>query len=189
MASIAASSGPSRLVRSIPAPLARELALGDGKAAAKRWIRRLFLTPDGKHLASMDSSRREFTPNQRLFIRLRDQDTCRTPWCDAPVRHIDHITDHADGGPTEIANGQGYCAACNYTKQAAGWRTTATRDGSITTRTPTGHRYDSPVPAPPGTPAAPSTPAEPAQRPRLVELYRESPVKIDLREYQRRPAA
>ncbi len=38
------------------------------------------------------------------FIDLRDQ-TCRTPWCDAPVRHHDHVVPAADGGPTSEANG------------------------------------------------------------------------------------
>ena len=43
-------------------------------------------------------------------LRLRDQ-RCRTAWCDAPVRHLDHAEDHADGGPTSAANGQGLCEA------------------------------------------------------------------------------
>jgi hypothetical protein len=33
------------------------------------------------------------------LIRLRD-DTCATPWCDAPIRHFDHITAWADDGQT-----------------------------------------------------------------------------------------
>jgi hypothetical protein len=127
--------------------------LGDGiaRVAAKRWLRRFYRTPDRRQLAAMDSRRREFGENQARFIRVRDQGTCRTPWCDARIHEIDHIEDHARGGPTAVTNGQGYCVACNRTKQAAGWRTIRRRDGTVTTITPTGHRYASKAPAPPGT--------------------------------------
>ena len=43
----------------VPAPIARELALGRGRGEGdkvKRWIRRLYLTADGRRLAAMDSS-------------------------------------------------------------------------------------------------------------------------------------
>lgn len=38
----------------------------------------------------MDSRARLFPAGLRRFIRARD-DTCRTPYCDAPIRHLDHI--------------------------------------------------------------------------------------------------
>jgi hypothetical protein len=141
---------------------------GIARVAAKRWLRRFYRTPDRRHLAAMDSRRREFGENQARFIRVRDHGTCRTPWCDAPIREIDHIEDHARGGPTAITNGQGYCIACNRTEQAAGWRTIRRRDGTVTTITPTGHRYRSKVPAPPGTDR------------RTVVPYLGAPVQIDL---------
>lgn len=47
---------------------------------------------------------------------------CRTPWCDAPIRHGDHVTDAAEGGPTSLDNGQGLCERCNKTKNLPGWR-------------------------------------------------------------------
>jgi hypothetical protein len=101
----------------------------------------------------MDSRRRCFTPTQRRFIQIRDQ-TCRTPWCDAPIRHTDHITPANHHGPTQVNNGQGYCQACNHTKQAPGWHThVAPGPGPHTVQitTPTGHRYQSRAPDPPAT--------------------------------------
>ncbi len=43
------------------------------------------------------------------------------PFCDAPIRHIDHITPRSEGGQTSAANGQGLCERCNHAKQAPGW--------------------------------------------------------------------
>jgi hypothetical protein len=117
----------------------------------------------------MDSQARRFTENQRLFLLLRDQ-TCRTPYCDAPIRHADHIHPHEDGGPTTIANGQGLCEACNYTKQAPDWHQQPTPDATgtittITTITPTGHHYRSHAPDPPGA-TTKSNPERQAQQPK-----------------------
>ena len=97
----------------------------------------------------MDTTARLFTANQRKFLVLRDQ-ACRTPWCDAPVRHADHITGHANGGATSTASGQGLCEACNHTKQAPGWTQQAVPGGGVLTTTPTGHQYLSRQPHPPG---------------------------------------
>jgi hypothetical protein len=101
----------------------------------------------------MDSRRRTFPQGIRRYVVARDE-VCRTPWCDAPIRHLDHITPAADGGPTTEDNAQGLCEACNHTKQAPGWTSTATRagPGSVTVRTPTGHTYTSRAPDPPGKP-------------------------------------
>lgn len=96
----------------------------------------------------LSTSGRRFTGPARRFILLRDQ-TCRTPWCDAPIRHIDHaIASRADGATT-IANGQGLCEACNYAKEAPGWWARTVRAGpghTVRTTTPTGHSYDSTAP-------------------------------------------
>jgi len=69
--------------------------------------------------------------------------TCRTPWCDAPIRHLDHPIRVADGGQTTAQNSQGLCEACNYTKEAAGWQTVLHPDRVVETVTPTGHRHRS----------------------------------------------
>ena len=130
----------------IPVGLARQLALD---TQGQKWLRRLFLQPSTGRLAAMDSTRRYFTTSERRFIRLRDH-ACRTPWCEAPIRHTDHIRAHADGGDTRTSNGEGTCEACNYSKQTAGWISAPQPDGSIVTTTPTGHRYRSDEPDPPG---------------------------------------
>ena len=90
------------------------------------------------------------------FIRLRDQ-TCRTPYCNAPIRHSDHAVPKHAGGPTSALNGLGNCAACNYTKEAPGWSVTtssSSSDGTHTAEygTPTGAVYRSTAPPLPGNP-------------------------------------
>ncbi|WP_375503727.1 HNH endonuclease [uncultured Jatrophihabitans sp.] len=131
----------------ISAELAREIAL---EALGEKWLRRLYTNPLTGQLAAMDATRRNFTTNQRRFVRLRDQGRCRIPWCEAAIRHTDHLIPHGQGGKTRTDNGAGTCEACNYAKQAAGWTTRPSLDGSITVTTPTGHRYASRQPVPPG---------------------------------------
>src|SRR5690349_6242789 len=105
---------------SLPAPIARALVL-DTSDDVPMWLRRLYVAPESGQLVGMESRRRTFTSAQRRFIRARDR-YCRTPYCEAPIRHADHVTTAASGGPTDIDNSQGYCEACNYAKQAPGWR-------------------------------------------------------------------
>ena len=88
---------------------------------ARVWIRRLYTHPTTGQLVGMDSTRRVFDGGLRRFLLARDCGTCRTPWCDAPIRHLDHVTDHARGGPTTATNGQGLCVRCNHTKQLPGF--------------------------------------------------------------------
>ncbi len=130
----------------IPAPLARHLARADPHTTT--WIRRLYTDPDTRTLARSDTRRRLFTHTQRQFLITRDQ-TCRTPWCGAPIRHADHTHSYATGGPTHTTNGAGLCADCNQTKQQPDWTSTTQPDGDITITTPTGHTYRSRPPDPP----------------------------------------
>ena len=142
----------------VPAGIARDLALGE-RGEAPRWLRRLYRTPATGELVAMDSRRRCFTANQSRFLRLRDQ-TCRTPWCDAPIRQIDHVRPWAESGRTTIGNAQGLCEACNHAKQAQDWHcgpapgtaSSSVMIGVITIRTPTGHLYVSSAPRSPGSP-------------------------------------
>lgn len=120
------------------------------------WLRRLFTSPTTGQLVRMDSRRRTVPPGLARFIAARDQ-TCRTPWCDAPVRHVDHVVPWSEGGKTGADGLEGYCEACNYAKQAPGWRTRAGPPGDesghvVETTSPTGHRYRSWAPALPGHP-------------------------------------
>jgi hypothetical protein len=122
------------------------------KTEVKTWIRRLYTAPGTGDLVAMDSQRRLFPASLRRFIQIRD-DTCRTPYCDAPIRHHDHIIPWHDGGPTSLSNGAGLCEACNHTKELPGWNVKP-RPGprhTIEITTPTGHTYYSTAPPPPGT--------------------------------------
>jgi hypothetical protein len=150
----------------LPAGTARDLVLQRGDAPT--WLRRLYTRPNSGELLTMDSKRRLFTPAQRNFIALRDQ-TCRTPWCEAPIRHTDHIRPVEHGGTTSIDNADGLCAACNHAKQAPGWHARPGPGAVIDLTTPTGHRYHSRPPQPPGTAKKHSSPLE--QR-LVIELRR-----------------
>jgi hypothetical protein len=116
------------------------------------WLRRLYTAPGTGELVAMDSKARFFPPGLRRFLQVRD-DTCRTPYCDAPIRHDDHIIPWHNDGPTSIINGQGLCEACNHTKENPGWTAKPIPGGrhTVETRTPTGHTYHSTAPPLPGT--------------------------------------
>lgn len=124
----------------IPAELARELVAGSIDAGDEVWLRRLYAAPISGELVAMDSRARLFRGGLRRLIRLRDQ-FCRTPWCNAPIRHSDHVIDAAVGGATSGTNAEGLCEACNYAKQAPRWRARPGPDGTVTTTTPTGHQH------------------------------------------------
>jgi hypothetical protein len=143
---------PSHLVGYGPLPAAQARGLlRDSRAEA--WVRRLFVRPESGQLVAMDSRRRRFAGHLRHLVVLRDQ-FCRMPWCDAPIRHADHPVPHRAGGLTSSDNAQGLCEACNYTKEAPGWRgevvETAPRH-LVAITTPTGHRFTSSAPDPPGS--------------------------------------
>ena len=133
----------------LPLGLVRQLL--DTSAGAKH-LRVLHTSPEG-HLVDI-SNRRRFTGALADLVLARDQ-TCREPFCDAPIRHLDHVRRHTDGGPTTLANGRGLCARHNLTREQPGWQATLNHDGhgpephTVTTTTPTGHTYTSRAPDPP----------------------------------------
>ena len=104
----------------LPAALCIDL-VRRASAAAKATLRRLFAAPDDRSLVAMESSSRRFAGLLAELLRLRDGDTCRTPGCDAAIRHLDHVRRDADGGRTTAVNGQGLCERCNYVKETPGW--------------------------------------------------------------------
>ena len=120
-------------------------------------LRRLYVDPAGQ-LVAMDSQARTFPAGLAAFLEARDR-TCRTPWCDAPVRHRDHVVPHADGGATSAVNGQGLCEGCNHAKESAAWSAVVTaalaRQHEVETTTASGRRYRSRAPGlpPPTSPA------------------------------------
>ena len=148
----------------IAARSALSLLSDAAEGGAPIWFRRVFARPDDGQLVALESGRRLFPNGLRRFLVLRDK-TCRTPWCDAPIRHADHVVAAGRDGPTSAVNGQGLCAACNHAKEAAGWSAVVLRGdrgGDVLTvggpegppggrhvvrlRTPTGHTYDSMAP-------------------------------------------
>ncbi len=159
---------PARIVAAgpLPAPAARAL-IRDTSGSV--WVRRLLTSPIDGSVSEVERRRRLFTGHLRRTLIHRDQ-VCRTPWCGAPIRHLDHATAAHSDGPTSLDNGQGLCERCNYTKEDPGWTTTQPQPNESATdrtapneldsvaqviQTPTGHRYRSaPPPAIPGTPPA-----------------------------------
>ena len=147
----------------VPAAFARDFLARCAEEGAPLWLRRLFSTPDSRHLVGLERRRRRVDGLLRQFVVLRDQ-TCRTQWCDAPVRHLDHAVAHRLGGATSSANAQGLCEACNYAKEAPGWQSEVVSAGpsgisagssatdprapahTVRTTTPTGHTYLSTAP-------------------------------------------
>lgn len=151
-------STPARLAGygPLPAAVARGIlqAATGATEEARVWVRRLYTSPTDGELVAMDSRRRFFPAGLRRFLVARDE-VCRNAWCDAPVRHVDHPVPVAEGGETSADNGQGLCELCNQAKEAAGWTATPTRAGprsarTVTVTTPTGHRYTTRAPDPPG---------------------------------------
>ena len=110
-------------------------------------IRRLF--SQAGDLVGMESRARHYPGLLKEFIRLRDQ-RCRTPFCESPVKHIDHIDPAASGGATSESNGRGGCERCNYDKEHPDYHVTGdarcatTRIGALSVA--------SMPPAPPGKP-------------------------------------
>lgn len=146
----------------------------DVATRAASWLRRLWAAPDTGALVAMESRRRVFSGSLRRFLVARDV-VCRTPCCDAPIRHVDHVVPHAAGGSTTAANGQGLCQTCNQVKELPGWsahpspscgaepadagpaaaaaataghgpRTAPTGRHRVVVTTPTGHTYTSTAP-------------------------------------------
>ena len=146
----------------VPGELAREIVAGACSRYEQVWLRRLYCHPRSGELVAADSRSRLFPRSLARFIRLRDR-VCRTPWCDAPVRHLDHPIPWSADGPTSAENGQGLCEACSYAKEAHGWRARPSPgpDGhEIETTLPTGHRNRS-------------------RPPRIVSTISRTTVKID----------
>jgi hypothetical protein len=105
----------------------------------------------------MESRTRRFSEGLELLIALRDAGICANSWCDAPIRHTDHVEAYDQGGLTSADNGQGLCQACNIAKEAPGWEARP-RPGprhTVETTTPTGHTYTTTAPPLPGTAVSP----------------------------------
>ncbi|HEX6234074.1 MAG TPA: DUF222 domain-containing protein, partial [Jiangellaceae bacterium] len=139
----------------IPAELARDIASGaddpSDAARARIFLRRLFTDPVTGVIENCDPRRRRFDGVLARLLVYRDQH-CRDPFCDAPIRHLDHIQAFAAGGATTIDNGRGVCQRGNYARQMPGFsvRLIDPTRHVVEITTPTGHRYRSPAPTSPG---------------------------------------
>jgi hypothetical protein len=79
---------------------------------------------------------------------------CRTPWCNAPIRHTDRAEAVAEDGSTTLTDGQGLCESCNHAKRAPGWQRPTRRSPdpgpggthTVETTTPTGYTYTTTAP-------------------------------------------
>jgi hypothetical protein len=136
----------------IPADVARNL-VANGLDLNAVWLRAVYATSTG-NLVGASSKQRFFTEGLADLLRVRDQGICRNSWCDAPIRHLDHVIAAGRGGDTTLTNGQGLCASCNQAKEAPGWSAVAETDPgtgrhAVTTTTPTGQQYRSIAPQPP----------------------------------------
>lgn len=136
------AGAPADLVGHGPLPggIARDLL---ATTAGKRWWRPLFTRP-GDLLVEGDPRRRRFDGFLATLIGLRDGGRCRDAFCDAPIRHTDHIVQRRAAGPTSYTNGRGVCARGNYVREMPGWRVETINDGLGDTphtvrTTPTGH--------------------------------------------------
>lgn len=95
-----------------PPPPGEPDPFGLAGASVRTVFRRLFTHPTTGELIAADSRARAFPAGMRRFLTWRDT-TCRGPFCDAPIRHIDHVLPYAEGGATSLDDGQGGCAYCN----------------------------------------------------------------------------
>jgi hypothetical protein len=130
----------------IPAPLAREL-IQEAVAKHAATLKKLYTDPTSGALVAMESRSRVFPDQLGQLIAFRDQH-CRHPYCDSPIKHLDHIHPHAHGGPTSFGNGQGLCARHNLIKDTNATTHPATNDGTgdITTHlTTSGAEFTSPA--------------------------------------------
>ncbi len=134
----------------VPAGWARDL-VGRALTHAAVWVRRLYTAPTPGQLMAMDSRRRLAPAGLKAFVADRDH-LCRTPWCGAPLRHVDHVVSHRRAGPTNATNLQGLCEYCNHAKEALGWAARPRPGPAHVTQitTPTGHVYLSDTPVLPG---------------------------------------
>lgn len=171
-------------------------------AAARDWLanpemtvflRRVFTDPKTQQLVGLESRAREFPPGLRRMVLIRD-DTCRTPYCEAPIQDIDHITPVRKGGATTWENSSGLCARCNQTKENTGWEHHGNPE-FLRITTPTGHHY--PTTTPPVLPGRDVTeppekrkdqqPPEPPDEPTPPEGHDPPPEPDDDRCQYRRP--
>ena len=132
----------------LPAGLCR-LLVKEASQGGRATLRRLYAIPESGELVALESRQRTFPRGLADLIGLRDGGVCRTPWCNAPVRHHDHVVPAREGAATTADNGQGLCERCNYVKELPGWiQWVEIGDGrhQVGLMTPAQHVYSSNAP-------------------------------------------
>ena len=107
---------PSPAAEPPPSPPPPAPPSSEAVRTAKVWLRRLYADPVTGCLTVRDPRRRLFTGALRALIIARDR-VCRNSWCGAPIRDVDHIVPHREGGRTDEDGGQGLCQYCNLAKE------------------------------------------------------------------------
>ena len=109
----------------LPADIARDIV---ASSKGRLWWRRLYAAPVGGPIVGADPYRRRIDGFLRKLIMLRAR-WCRDPFCDAPIRHIDHIQRYSDAGLTIYLNGREACERGNYVREMPGWKLEAVSSG------------------------------------------------------------
>lgn len=82
-----------------------------GDRAMQQLLRRRGVEP------AVRDGRRRFTGGQRAALWLAANGTCELCGVDLESSwHADHVVAHANGGPTDVTNGQALCPPCNLLK-------------------------------------------------------------------------
>ncbi|MFY0406554.1 HNH endonuclease [Solicola sp. PLA-1-18] len=121
----------------LPAGLVRHLV----DHTSQVWVRRLFTDPLDDTITARDPRRRRFDGPLRHLIATAERH-CQRPGCDCRPRDVDHVTEHAAGGDTTIANAQSLCRPDHTVRHYRHWD--VTRDpltGTTTWHTPSGRTY------------------------------------------------
>jgi hypothetical protein len=96
-------------------------------------IRNLYADLDVGQLVGVEARPRAFPASLRRFLTLAHQ-TCRAPFCNAPIRQMDHIVPWSQGGATSLDNGNGTCGGDNQ-KEESGESVRVIHDEDGTRRT------------------------------------------------------
>ncbi|WP_263311671.1 HNH endonuclease signature motif containing protein [Brachybacterium atlanticum] len=96
-------------------------------------IRNLYADLDVGQLVGVEARSRAFPASLRRFLTLAHQ-TCRAPFCNAPIRQMDHIVPWSQGGATSLDNGNGTCGGDNQ-KEESGESVRVIHDEDGTRRT------------------------------------------------------
>ena len=111
----------------------RAVEAGDEDTELALTVRRLYADLDDGQLVGVEARSRAFPASLARFLRLAHQ-TCRAPYCDAPIRQMDHIVPWSQGGATSLDNGNGLCGGDNR-KEESGERVRVVHDEDRTRRT------------------------------------------------------